>query len=137
MPEGDEMMGPEGGPPPEEGAPAGNPEELGAVSEAIATGLVALAEEFSPDLEITAEEEGELTAMVDAMIDVSVAVEEGAPLGEAGAIVVEFLEQNPDVANAAAEIGAALLSEGGGDGEPEGGDEDSGGPPGPPDDSEA
>ena len=51
------------------------------------------------------------------MIEVALAVEEGADPGMAGEAVTEFLETNPEIADAAGAIGAALLDQAEGGGE--------------------
>ena len=87
------------------------PEETGAIATAVATGVVKMVEDASESVEITDEERLDMEELVGALVEVAVAVEAGADPGMAGEIVAEFLETNPEIADAAGAIGAALLDE--------------------------
>ena len=75
-----------------------------------------MVEDAAKSIEITEEDRMDMEALVEALIEVALAVEEGADPGMAGELVTEFLETNPEIADAAGAIGAALLdqAEGGG-----------------------
>ena len=79
-----------------------------------------MVEDAAKSIEITEEDRMDMEALVEALIEVALAVEEGADPAMAGELVTEFLETNPEIADAAGAIGAALLdqSEGGGSEEP-------------------
>ena len=80
-----------------------------------------MVEDAAESIEITEEDRMDMEALVEALIEVALAVEEGADPGMAGEAVTEFLETNPEIADAAGAIGAALLdqAEGGGEQAPE------------------
>lgn len=86
--------------------------ELGALSEAVATGIIAMANDVSDQVEFTEADRLDMAELVDALVEVAAAVEEGAATpAAAGAVVTSFLEENPEIADVAAEVGAALLAE--------------------------
>ena len=115
--------------------------ELGALAESVATGIIVMAEEVSGEVEFTEEDRMDMEELVDALVEVAVvAAEGGGDYGVAGQVVTEFLEANPEIANVAAEVGAALLAEGEDGGDEEASDpagDGNGGPPtGPVDEPE-
>ena len=76
-----------------------------------------MVEDAAKSIEITEEDRMDMEALVEALIEVALAVEEGADPGMAGELVTEFLETNPEIADAAGAIGAALLDQAEGGGE--------------------
>ena len=111
--------------------------ELGAISEAIGTGIIAMAEEYSGEVEFTEDDRLDMAEFVNAVVEVAVAVEQGdSNLGDAGAVVEDFLANNPELADVAAQVGAALLSGDAGDGAEGGPPPDDGGESEPPPEEE-
>ena len=76
-----------------------------------------MVEDAAKSIEITEEDRMDMEALVEALIEVALAVEGGADPGMAGELVTEFLETNPEIADAAGAIGAALLDQAEGGGE--------------------
>ena len=89
---------------------AGEDAEFAGIAEAMATGIVAMAADAREAGELSEEDIAGVADLVDMVLEVSVAVEAGQDPGEAGAVVSEFLESNIAIADAAGEIGAALLA---------------------------
>ena len=57
-----------------------------------------MVEDAAKSIEITEEDRMDMEALVEALIEVALAVEEGADPGMAGELVTEFLETNPEIA---------------------------------------
>ena len=108
--------------------------EVGAMAEALATGLVVMVAESGEDMELDDNDRVDMAELLDATVEVVVASEAGQQVPEpALEVVAGFLNENPELADHAIEMGSVILSEFGGEAAPPDAGPPEGGPPeGPP-----
>ena len=83
-------------------------QEISAIAESIAVGVISMATESG--VEPTQAERVNMEELVQCLLQLSAASDAGQDPGEVTAIVQDFLNSEPELANIAGELGAAIIA---------------------------